>query len=103
MPSSIAGRRRYSQQRERKTPPHISLKTFRIASGKTLDDVAKRIEEITGDKPTKGALSAIENGHRGISAELLDALERAFDLDPGSITTTYKPRATTSVVEEGAA
>lgn len=105
MDSSIAARRRYSQQREKKPPPHVPLKVLRKALNKTLDEVALRVEEITGDKPTKGALSAIENGHRGISAELLNALEQAFNLEPGSITTTYKPRVTPSAVpgEEPAA
>lgn len=100
MPSSIEARRRYSQQRERKTPPHVSLKTLRTALNLTLDEVSRRVEELTGDQPTKGALSAIENGHRGVSAELLDALEQALNLEPGSITTTYRPRVTPSTVDE---
>lgn len=103
MPSSVAAKRRYSQQREKVTPPHISLKTFRIALGLTLHEVTLRVEEITGDRPTKGALSGIENGHRGVSAELLAALERAYNLEPGSITTTYKPRVSPAVVDEDAA
>ena len=98
--SNIAARRRYSQQREKKTPPHVTLKVLRIALGKTLDEVSGRVFEITGDRPTKGALSAIENGHRGVSAELLSALEQAYGLEPGSITTTYRPRVTPHLAEE---
>lgn len=103
MQGSIAVKRRYTRQREKKTPPHVSLKTLRLALGMTLHEVAMRVEEITGDKPTKGALSAIENGHRGISAELLAALEQAYNLDPGAITTTYKPRPTPGAADEDAA
>lgn len=100
MPSNIAAKRRYSQQRQKRVPPHVSLKILRTALGKSLVDVAARVEEITGDKPTKGALSAIENGHRGVSAELLTALELAYGLNPGSITTTYIPRATPHLSDE---
>ena len=103
MDSRVAAKRRYSQQRRKTTPPHVSLKTLRVALGLTLHEVTLRVEEITGDRPTKGALSAIENGHRGISAELLAALERAYNLEPGSITTTYKPRVSPAVVDEDAA
>lgn len=62
----------------------------------SLDDVADRVEEKTGDRPTRGALSAIENGIRGVSVELLLALESAYALPAGSITTDYEPRTTPS-------
>lgn len=103
MPSSLAARRKYAKQRPPKTPPHITLRTHRLSHHLTLEDVATRVEEITGDKPTKGALSAIESGTRGISAELKDALEKAYGFEPGSITTTYKPRGTTAAVAEDVA
>lgn len=103
MSGSVAARRRYTQQREKRTPPHVSLKTLRVALNLTLHEVGLRVEAITGDKPTKGALSAIENGHRGISAELLTALEQAYNLEPGSITTTYKPRVSPALGDEDAA
>lgn len=73
---------------------------LRRVSGLKLDEVCDQIEEITGDRPTKGALSAIENGHRGASAELLRALELVYGLQPGDITTTYQPRATPGVADE---
>ncbi|AXH49687.1 HTH DNA binding protein [Gordonia phage Frokostdame] len=77
-----------------RTPPHVSVKTLRTALKLTLDDVADRIEENTGDRPTRGALSAVESGLRGASVELLAAMEMAFEIEPGSITTTYQPRST---------
>lgn len=100
MESKVAATRRYSQQRKPKTPPHVSLRTLRLALSLTLDDIADRIEENRGDRPTRGALSAVESGLRGASAELLAALEEAYRLEPGSITTTYQPRATPSTSDE---
>lgn len=106
MPSNIAARRRYSQQREQRTPPHLTLRALRLAlrahTGKPwdLDDVCDRVEAITGDRPARGTLSAIESGKRGVSAELLGALEQAYELPAGTITTTYKPRVTPQLVEE---
>ncbi len=76
----------------------MPLRVLRMALQLRLEDVANRVEEITGDRPTKGALSAIETGTRGVSAELLAALEQAYGLDPGSITTTYEPRTTPASV-----
>ncbi|QHJ86387.1 Cro protein [Gordonia phage Kuwabara] len=84
--------RRYSRQRNPKVPPHVSIGIVRRLSGLTLDEVCDLVLEITGDRPTKGALSAIENGHRGASAQLLAALEAAYQLPAGSISTTYRPR-----------
>ena len=104
MGSKIAAKRRYGRQRERRTPPHISLQTFRLALKRLdpeghwdLDDVCDRIESAHGDRPARGTLSAIENGARGASAQLLSALEDAYRLPPGSITTDYTPRATPAV------
>lgn len=81
-----------------RTPPHVSIKSLRKVSGITLDQLATRIEQITGDLPTRGALSAVENGHRGASAELLRAIEMAYGLEAGAIDTTYRPRMTPNVV-----
>ncbi|MDV8066421.1 helix-turn-helix transcriptional regulator [Rhodococcus sp. IEGM 1366] len=87
-------RRRYENQRGLKPPPYVSIKSLRKVSGLTLDQLAMRIEQITGDLPTRGALSAVENGHRGASAELLQAIEQAYGLEAGSIDTQYRPRLT---------
>jgi len=83
---------RYGAQRSKKTPPHVSLHDLRTVSGKTLDQVCEAASEVL-DKPlTRGALSAIENGHRGASAPVLRALEVAYGLRPGALVTTYQPR-----------
>lgn len=106
MGSKIAAKRRYDRQRERRTPPHVSLQTFRLALKRIdpdghwdLDDICERIEAIHGDRPARGTLSAIENGARGASAQLLAALEEAYKLPAGSITTDYAPRATPATSE----
>lgn len=110
VPSKIAAKRRYDSQRERRTPPHVTLRDLRLALKRhdpdgcwDLDDVCDRVEAITGDRPARGTMSAIETGVRGVSAELLAALERAYELSSGAITTDYAPRATPVFVEGASA
>jgi transcriptional regulator with XRE-family HTH domain len=85
---------RYSHQRARRLPPHVSLADLRNALRLTIDDVRARMaEEMPGEEPpTRGAISGIENGHRGVSQQMLDALTAAYGLRPGAITTDYAPR-----------
>ncbi|MCV7080000.1 transcriptional regulator [Mycolicibacterium insubricum] len=75
------------------------MAVLRRVSGLTLDEVCDLVAEVTGDRPTRGALSAIENGHRGASAQLISGLEHAYNLDAGSISTVYRPRNTPAVSE----
>lgn len=82
----------YDSQRARRTPPHVSLGDLRSVSGKTLDQVCEAVSETLGKPFTRGALSAIENGHRGASRPVLEALEVAYGLRPGSLDTNYVPR-----------
>ena len=82
----------YDAQRARRTPPHIALRDLRSISGKTLDQVCDGVAEVTGKAFTRGALSAIENGHRGASAAILGALEVVYGLRPGALVTDYQPR-----------
>lgn len=82
----------YLNQRPKVTPPHVSLSDLRAAVGLTLDQVCERYAEATGQQLTRGALSGIENGHRGASAAALRGLEAAYGLRVGSIDTTYEPR-----------
>ncbi|MFD9615530.1 hypothetical protein ACFWWS_39865 [Streptomyces sp. NPDC059083] len=63
-----------------------------MAAGLTLDAVIDRIEQETGRRYTRGAISAVENGHRGASNELIEALEIAYGLPHGAIDTLYRPR-----------
>ena len=87
---------KYANQRVRIVPPHVSLQSLRVATGMTLDELCERVGEVTGKEPPKrGTMSAIENGIRGASSELLDAIALAYGLQPGSVTTTYRPRRTT--------
>ena len=83
----------YLHQRERVTPPHVSLRVLRKVSGMTLDRVCELANESNPKLTlTRGALSAIENGHRGASADVIAALEVAYDVEPGSFDTRYEPR-----------
>ena len=83
----------YDNQRPSRTPPHVSLINLRAAVGITLDEVCRRIgEEFPELKPTRGAVSAIEHGHRGASVQMLAALCAAYGLPAGAITTDYEPR-----------
>lgn len=84
---------RYSQQREKRTPPYVSLADVRKALGLTLDQVIARTHAAFPElKPTRGAVCAIEQGHRGASAQMLGALCVGYGLPAGSITTDYRPR-----------
>lgn len=91
--SQTPAQRHYERRRPRQTPPHVSLRDLRAAKGLTLDDVRARIaEEHPGMTVTRGALSAIESGTRGVSPVMLDALCSAYGLPSGAITTDYQPR-----------
>lgn len=82
---------KYDKQRPKVTPPHISLGDLRAALGLTQDAVCTQVAAITNKTFTKGALSAIEGGHRGPSAETLAALEVALRLRPGALKLDREP------------
>ncbi|WP_280265373.1 helix-turn-helix domain-containing protein [Nocardia wallacei] len=76
------------------TPPHVPIGCIRVAVGLTLDQLIERIEDETGRRYSRGAISAVENGHRGASLGLIAALELAYGLPSGAISTHYRPRNT---------
>jgi transcriptional regulator with XRE-family HTH domain len=92
MPPKPSAKQRYDRQRAAKTPPHVSLGMVRLVAGIKINDLIERIAENTGKRYTVGAISAVENGHRGASIELLRALEGAYGLPEGAISTQYEPR-----------
>lgn len=97
MPSNLSTRTgRYAKQRPQRTPPHVSLRDLRIAVGLTIDQVLARLEIQTDRKYSRGTISAIENGHRGASADLLVELALVYGLRPDAITTDYQPREWTT-------
>lgn len=84
---------KYANQRTRKTPPHVSLNHLRAAAGLTIDQLIDRMQqEFPELHTTRGAISAIEHGHRGASEQMLTALCAAYGLPDGAITTSYIPR-----------
>lgn len=84
----------YDKQRATKTPPHVTLKGIRKATGMTLDQVAQAVNEVVGGKAkvNRGTISAIESGIRGASVQMLDAMAVAYGMEPGDIVTDYEPR-----------
>ena len=80
-------------RRGAKVPPRVPIKYIRLAANLSIDAVIARIHQQTGRTYSRGSISAIENGHRGASSEVLRALELAYRLPLGSITTEYVPRA----------
>lgn len=88
----MANPSKYQTQRGRVTPPHVSLRTLRLACKLTLDQVCALVEEETGRQLTRGALSAIENGVRGASQDVIRGLAHAYDIRPEDIDTQYQPR-----------
>lgn len=94
MAAKIAGPREVPLIRDAKTPPYAPLRALRQAAGLTLEEVGRRIqEEFPEITASRGTLSAIESGSRGVSELMLRALERAYRIEEGSLTTTYAPRA----------
>lgn len=81
----------YDKQRPRRTPPVAPLAAIRASHSLTQEVVCQQVASITNKTFTKGALSAIEQGHRGASAETLAALETALRLPSGSLVVDYDP------------
>lgn len=88
----MTSKTKYERQRQPHTPPHVSLASLRNACGLTIDDVRNRVAEESGEAPSRGTISAIENGHRGVSASMLISLARAYGLPDDAIVTDYEPR-----------
>lgn len=89
------------QLREKVTPPHVSLGDLRAAVGITLEELAHRVSDVTdgAQKPSRGTLSALENGMRGASTDLLQAIALAYGMRPTAVTTNYVPRAKADLSE----
>jgi hypothetical protein len=81
-------------KRPRKLTPHVPIKALRIVRGWTLEQLSDALKEQTGLSPGKGTLSAIESSQRGISVDLMEALEAVYKLEPGMISTTYDAQRT---------
>lgn len=89
MPQNAA---KYGRQRPKKQPPMIGLSALRRSHHMTLAQLIERITEDTGRVYTAGAISAVENGHRGASDRMLADLAGVFGLDADDLTTDYAPR-----------
>lgn len=94
---------KYDTQRPKVAPPHVPLVAVRNALGLKQTDVCAEVSRLLGKSFTKGALSAIENGHRGASTETLRAIEVALGLRDGDLVTDYTPSHSRRPVGEVAA
>lgn len=81
----------YDKQRPRLNSPIAPLSAIRVSHGLTLKQVCERVEAFTSKPYSIGALSGLENGHRGASQGILDALEHALNLPAGTLATEYAP------------
>lgn len=92
MAPKVAEDRPPDQKRQRVSAPYIPLAVLRKKMRLTLEAVCQRIFEETGMRPDRGTLSAIELGHRGASAQMIEALALVYDIPPTVIDTAYAPR-----------
>ena len=93
MNSGMVNRRHYPQPRPMKTSPHLPLKALRERLGYTQDDVCTGINEFMPEAAvTRGTISAIESGAKGVSSAMLEALDHALGLPKGTLTVDYVPR-----------
>ena len=103
----MAARTTYSrssrQERPRRIPPHVPLGALRHVAGWSLEKLGEEIAKHGVSRPDKGTLSAIESGLRGISVDLLNAIEAAYGLKPGTISTSYEPRPNRRTSKEAVA
>ena len=83
----------YAEPKNRRqvTPPHIPLRALRIRLGFKQAEVCEQVSLILGESFTVSALSLIEKGHRGASAEVLTAIQTALGLGPDDLVTDYTP------------
>jgi transcriptional regulator with XRE-family HTH domain len=83
---------KYTNQRPKVQPPVAALAVLRRSHAMTQPDVVARIKEATGRIYTVGALSALEGGHRGGSAQFLTDVAAVFGLEADDLWTSYVPR-----------
>jgi transcriptional regulator with XRE-family HTH domain len=79
-------------RRPRVSAPYIPLAVLRQKMHLTQVDVCELIYKQTGIRPERATISAIEQGHRGASVELIEALAQVYEIDPSVIDTAYTPR-----------
>ncbi|WP_454199506.1 helix-turn-helix domain-containing protein [Nocardia sp. Marseille-Q1738] len=99
MAPKVADDRLNEDKRPRVSAPHVPLSVLRKKMRLTLEAVCERIYEETGMRPERGTLSAIENGHRGASAQMIEALALVYDIPVSAIDTQYSPRNRQGAVE----
>ncbi|GLE59581.1 hypothetical protein NJBCHELONAE_48940 [Mycobacteroides chelonae] len=88
-------RNRYETQRDSVGIPVVSLAVLRKSLNITLQAVCDHIndndESHDPKRVERGTISAIENGHRGASVEMLAAIADALKIPVEAIQTDYVP------------
>lgn len=93
MPTDTARRsQKYSKQRPKVAAPVVSTAVLRKSLGLTLQAICDHMAAEHGLKVDRGTISAIENGHRGASAQMLAAYADALGISESAIDTQYEPR-----------
>ena len=79
---------RYDRQRRPRGPVVVlQLREMRMIRGLSIRDVVRRIgPRVDGRMWAPSTISLVERGERGASDELIEGLERALELPPGSVT-----------------
>lgn len=93
-PIQSQSRTKYRNQRKPVSIPVVPLVVARKLANKTLQDVCDHINDEFEfpKKVERGTISAIENGHRGASVEMLIAIASALSISADDINTQYEPR-----------
>ena len=81
--------------RPKVTPPRVSIRTLRVVCKLTLDRACELASEYTGVPLTRGALSAIESGTRGVSEDVLRGLAHAYGVPVEAFILDYELTAAT--------
>lgn len=87
-----ASRNRYTKQRPKVSPPVVTTAILRKAKGLTLQAVCDHMRDEHGIATDRGTISAIENGHRGASVQMLAAYADALGISAAVVDTQYEPR-----------
>lgn len=77
----------------------VELRDLRLRKGWTLEEAVRELSELRrglGDPDvpavTRGSLSSLESGRRGMSAQMKGLIEQAYGLEPDSLALEYRPR-----------
>lgn len=90
--------------RDLRQPPFVELAGIRRLLGLKQAEICEKVAVLIGVPSfSVGSFSAIENGHRGASPEVLAAIQTALGLHAGDLKTAWEPSHSRRKVEDPAA